>query len=225
MVRTPRCEAPAACLEDQERWTRRWQAILRGGDCRDWATKNAKKVLRQALRKLAHGKCVYCESQLEKDTPVEIEHYHPKRIHPERAFDWTNLFPACRLCNQSKVDVDHKGLLLKPDEEDPELFLWFNRTNGQLEPHPTLDFDRERRERALKSIEICGLQRGGLCEARLERMAHVKILLRDLSEQVRELLLRPELEYKFVIRSLLEEFGHAELAAEDRRRFEAPGGL
>lgn len=70
-----------------------------------------------ALRKMFHGKCAYCERAIEKGTR-EVEHYRPKGgvgdpAHPGYwwlAFSWSNLLPTCGPCNkglrQHVVTVD-----------------------------------------------------------------------------------------------------------------------
>lgn len=70
-----------------------------------------------ALRRLFHGKCAYCERAIEKGTR-EVEHYRPKGgvgdpDHPGYwwlAHSWTNLLPTCGPCNkglrQHVVTVD-----------------------------------------------------------------------------------------------------------------------
>jgi hypothetical protein len=70
-----------------------------------------------ALRKLFHGKCAYCERAIEKGSR-EVEHYRPKGgvgdpNHPGYwwlAHSWTNLLPTCGPCNkglrQHVVTVD-----------------------------------------------------------------------------------------------------------------------
>lgn len=179
----------------------------------DWATPQAKRVLRKALRNLTHGKCAYCESRLDVSTGAEIEHFVAKTLERRRAFDWENLFPACRLCNQSKGDRDHQGMLLKPDVDDPEPYFWL-RPNGELAPFGS---DERRRRCAEETIATCRLQRGPLCRNR----QHVMILMHNPDNWA--LFLAPEQEYKFVIRHLLRRFGCADLADEDRRRFERTG--
>jgi hypothetical protein len=83
-------------------WTARWLAIHAGRKKGDWATSAAKRILAGEMRKLARGKCAFCESLLEVTSFLEIEHYTAKTVHPERAFEWENLFPICRVCNGSK---------------------------------------------------------------------------------------------------------------------------
>lgn len=61
------------------------------------------------LRRLFHGKCAYCESELGDN--LDVEHFRPKGgvtgelAHPGYwwlAHDWTNLLPSCTPCNQTR---------------------------------------------------------------------------------------------------------------------------
>ena len=60
-----------------------------------------------ALRKMFHGKCAYCERAIEKGSR-EVEHYRPKGgtddpNHPGYwwlAHSWSNLLPTCGPCNR-----------------------------------------------------------------------------------------------------------------------------
>jgi hypothetical protein len=153
---------------------------------------------------------------------MEIEHYEAKTIRPERAFEWTNLFPACRECNGSKGNSDHQGRLLKPDMEDPEPYFWINAGTGELQPHPRLD--EAGRQRALGTIALCNLQRGPLCVKRLDMWmrAGAWLNLMEGPAAERQPLLDPHTEYKLVVRQAFERGGHSAVAEEDRRRFEAP---
>lgn len=226
MVRTRRHGAPPPELvRRRAQWTSRWRQICTERTPTDWATRAAKRILRPELRRLAHGKCVYCECRLERDTHIEIEHHTAKTVSPELAFEWSNLFPACRWCNEKKGEVDHGGLLLKADAEDPEPYFWVD-PEGRLQPHPSLDLDEGRKRRAETTLRICDLQRGALCESRVLMMKMVRFLLDDpdadsLVERL-DLLLAPQREHKLVIRRTLEALGYPQLADEDRRRFEAP---
>ena len=117
---------------------------------------------------MAHRKCAFCESRLELTAYLEIEHYWPKTVRPEQAFDWQNLLPICRICNNAKSDFDHEGMLIKPDVEDPERLLWLNPDTGKLEVSAAASAtDRVRVER---TFELCQLQRGTLCDERIGAM-------------------------------------------------------
>ncbi len=229
MVKTPRRVSPPSSLgSNRHRWTTRFERI-RAGSCKgDWATVACKRALSAALYKLAHGKCVFCESALEVSGDLEVEHYVAKTVNPQLAFEWSNLLPACRLCNRSKSNQDHQGVLLKPDEEDPEPFFWLHPGTGELQPHPALSPAEERRAR--ETIRICNLQRGALCTKRLEMMRRVDRWLQLISvanppsqpliEEWQSLSDRSA-EYKFIVRHRLVIHGQHQLAEEDRRLFEA----
>jgi hypothetical protein len=135
--------------------------------------------------------------------------------------------PVCRLCNNSKSDVDHAGMLLKPDTDDPESMLWLHPDSGKLEARPLLGLAV--RQRVERTIELCDLQRGGLCTKRiekmqftirwLERLSHRRGRLDRLLQEEWKLLTDPRTEHKFVIRHVFETRGEPRLAARDRANF------
>lgn len=179
------------------------------------------------MLELTRGKCAFCESLLEVTSFLEIEHYIAKTVHPGRVFEWENLFPVCRFCNGSKRNIDHGGWLLKPDVEDPEILLWLNPDNGELEPNAGLD--ARTRERVERTFEICKLQRGPLCTKRIETMIrtiHWLERVADSGTPDQRLqkewadLTDPSTEYKFVIRHVLKTRGLPQLADHDRIKFE-----
>jgi uncharacterized protein (TIGR02646 family) len=75
---------------------------------------------RDAILRLFHGKCAYCESQLTADQHKgDVDHFRPKKRvtdehgnpidHPGYfwlAYKWTNLLPACAACNRPGTDLD-----------------------------------------------------------------------------------------------------------------------
>jgi uncharacterized protein (TIGR02646 family) len=228
MVKTRRRPPPPASLvKNREKWEARLQRVLAGSCTGDWATRACKSDLDAELRKLTHGKCVYCESMLGVTTHREIEHHVAKTVNPLKAFEWTNLLPACRLCNLKKLDQDHGGDLLKPDDEDPEPYFWLHPDTGKLEPHPGLSASEQRR--AQRTIDLCDLQRGPLNAQRQEMKENADLLLQLLAEGKRSLqtmqkawkaLSDPKRQYKFVLRHVLTTKGQPALAAEDRHVFE-----
>ncbi len=214
MIHTPRPPEPVKVKANRAEWTNRWK---KAGPKKDWATKSAKETLRDALRPMTHGKCAFCEALLDVTSHFEIEHFI-RKTEKDLTFEWSNLFPACAKCNGEKRDLDHDGTLIKPDIDDPELFFWVH-PEGALEPHPRLsgpDLDRARR-----TIAAYGLQRGALRGKRQE--AWVRIggwKRRGLDAAERDDFLKPEAEFKLVLRQMLTIDGHHELAQEDRARFE-----
>jgi uncharacterized protein (TIGR02646 family) len=226
MVRTrSRPAAPEQLLASARRWTDRFEAVINGTQSGDWATRGAKKIIGLALRGLAHGKCIYCESALEVTVDLEIDHYVAKTLDPGLAFEWTNLLPSCRLCNRPKLNHDHANALLKPDIEDPEPFFWIHPDTGKLEPHPTLS--TADKYRAEETIRLCNLERAALCTRRIEMLGRVnrwlqQIAAHGLSPALREdweSMSNPGGEYKFVLRHALVLHGRGDLAQFDRDRF------
>lgn len=72
--------------------------------------------VRLALEKLFHGKCAYCESAIGAVASWDVDHFRPKGRVAERpdhpgyfwlTYEWTNLYPACTLCNQRRHDPPH----------------------------------------------------------------------------------------------------------------------
>jgi uncharacterized protein (TIGR02646 family) len=174
---------------------------------------------------MSHRKCAYCEHRFGRGSRVEIEHYISRYEDPNLVFEWTNLLPACQLCNGAKLHQIHGGLLVRPDEEDPEAFFSMESDTGKLIPNPLSD-DRHQ-ERASATIKLCDLNRGDLREIRLEEMQFVVRLITRLSREEPEsiddmkALLKPSRAYKFVLRHTLELHGQHVLAEEDRTRFQA----
>jgi len=201
---------------------------MQGGQRRgDWATKRAKETLSEELRKMTYEKCAFCESLLGVTSYLEIEHYTAKTVRTEESFDWMNLFPICRLCNNAKGAIDHGGVLIKPDVEDPEEMLWLHPDTGKLEPKAGLDPATE--NRVQRTTELCDLQRGALCTKRIKTMENTIHWLERVAEQGAVLdrrlekewnrLIHPSTEYKFVIRHIFETRGEPRLAEHDRRGF------
>jgi uncharacterized protein (TIGR02646 family) len=94
------------------------------------------REIRTQLGRMASGldRCMYCEDS----EGTAIEHFWPKAVYPERAFDWLNYLLACTLCNSnSKRDrfpLDEAGLplLLNPTEDEPLDHLALSPWTGKL---------------------------------------------------------------------------------------------
>ncbi len=73
--------------------------------------------VKQALERLFHGKCAYCESRYAATQPMDVEHWRPKGAVVEEddptprpgyywlAADWDNLLPSCIDCNRPRTQV------------------------------------------------------------------------------------------------------------------------
>ncbi len=85
----------------------------------DYSAYKSESVV-QALEKLFHGKCAYCESRYRHLHPVDVEHFRPKggiavldpatrKMKLQRpgyywlAATWENLLPSCIDCNRERT--------------------------------------------------------------------------------------------------------------------------
>lgn len=156
-------EAPQ-CLENYDYQAQNWDQF--GGAC--------KKQLRQRLEVMQgqpvpgedgqpvawiNIRCAYCEVVLCADS--HIEHFRRKRYFKELTFAWHNLFLSCDdefHCGHFKDRRDHQpynpDLLIKPDEDDPDHFLFFH-SSGEVRPRFGLSAADE--VRAKETIRVFGL--------------------------------------------------------------------
>lgn len=175
------------------------------------------KEMRQVFLDAFHGKCAYCEAKVILDQHRgDVEHFRPKgrvtgkdnrpiiipspdggepRQHPGYpwlAYDWRNLLPSCKACNQpgktrrrksvgkwDKFPVQgfrasvpgeelrEKPLLLHPVFDDP---------SKHLELDPATGIMLAKTKRGKVCIELLDLNREGLPEER--KQVHRGVLLR-----------------------------------------------
>lgn len=224
MVRLHRGGAPQELLQNQAELTAAWKHNCAMQRASDWAPDWVKAILRNALDPLSNGKCAFCESQLGISGYPEIEHYVSKRVDADRVLEWTNLMLACGRCNRPKGSKDHAGRLLKPDEDDPEEYFHLNLDSGKLQPR--LELDPNQQTRAKESIDLCQLNRGALCQARLIAYNEVMDILEEAGEvpphvterRLTKMLAAREA-YKLSIRCAFVVAGYKELAEKDRENF------
>ncbi|HZE84399.1 MAG TPA: HNH endonuclease, partial [Puia sp.] len=73
----------------------------RGHRIKESFTVYSDKTVRELLKKMSHGKCVYCESRITAIYNGDIDHFRPKGRYQWLAADWENLLFACPFCNQT----------------------------------------------------------------------------------------------------------------------------
>jgi hypothetical protein len=66
--------------------------------------------VRERLRVDFSDQCYLCEGYLERSW--QVEHLRPRSAFPDREFDWTNLYPACAICNQRRLKWGRLGLFV-----------------------------------------------------------------------------------------------------------------
>ncbi|MDQ1351241.1 MAG: hypothetical protein QG657_1543 [Acidobacteriota bacterium] len=90
--------------------------------------------IENALLKMSHNKCCYCEcSVIEESKYLEVEHFYPKSLYPQKVVDWENLLPSCKRCNMKKGNHD-TGVepIIHPVKDDPKEHLVLR--NYQVRP-------------------------------------------------------------------------------------------
>lgn len=117
------------------------------------------KDIKEALFKSSYQKCAFCESKPEESGNIEVEHFKPKSLYPDLAFDWNNFLPVCRKCNESKRDHDTgKEPIVNPCLDDPETIFTYSFLN-------MVSID-DKNQIADRTIEICDLNSERLYEVR-----------------------------------------------------------
>jgi uncharacterized protein (TIGR02646 family) len=149
------------------------------------------KTVKEALIKAQHDKCFLCESKITHISHGDVEHFRPKAAYRQSAsdalhtgyywlaYEWSNLFLACQLCNQvfkknlfplsnptaratshKKPLSKEKSLYLDPSVDDPERYVSFRRE---------VPFPINANPRGKATIMDLGLTRPKLNEKRFER--------------------------------------------------------
>ncbi|MDC7807108.1 HNH endonuclease [Luteimonas sp BLCC-B24] len=117
--------------------------------------------IREKLGSSCSGRvrCMYCEDS----EATDIEHFRPKSIFTEHAFDWENYLLACSNCNsnykRSKFPLDGAGfpLLINPMNDDPMDHLDLSLSTGKFVASS---------HRGIESIRVFGLDRQVLEDGR-----------------------------------------------------------
>ena len=151
--------------------------------------------VRERLRADQHDKCCYCESYFSSTGYGDVEHFRPKGGYQQEAaddlhkpgyywlaYEWSNLYFACQLCNQrykgnlfpladpARRAVAHTNalateqpLLPDPATENPAAHLAFVQDAAQA-----LD------ARGAACIQVFGLDRPELIKRRLDKLKALK---------------------------------------------------
>ena len=203
-----------ACLDNYDWNTQTW-ADLHGQD---------KKTVRLSLQSMQGQqivadasdddqhfilglRCAYCECQIFRGG--HIEHFRRKNpLHfPHLTFEWTNLFIACgskEHCGHYKDRLkapDYKpDDLIKPDEHDPDDYLYFHSSGEVRVRHRNGMTDNDRR-RGAETIRVfhldCGRLKGDRRKAvnqYLDRNKGILEALMDCDEHERQVFIGDEIE-------------------------------
>ncbi|WP_204346195.1 AAA family ATPase [Psychroserpens algicola] len=157
------------------------------------------RTIKNSLIDLFHGKCAYCETKIQNNNHLDLEHYRPKssvlesQDHPGYwwlAHDWDNLLVACNVCNRSYYSksgkrgkanrfplLDESKRAFSPKNPiSKETPLILNPCVDEPENHLTYTDDGKvssRTKQGQTSIMVLGLNRPELVEARKKTIVQI----------------------------------------------------
>jgi hypothetical protein len=81
------------------------------------------KFIMKALLEMSNYKCAYSEIRLQEEGKyMEVEHFLPKSVHPDKVVEWDNLLPASKFCNGKKGDKTNP--IVHPARDNPKEHLY-----------------------------------------------------------------------------------------------------
>ena len=188
MIKINKKSTPSILLKKQEEWTKKLMKAVEshGGYSNIPKTERDSllahyrhKDIQKTLAESSHDKCAFCECKPGESSNMEVEHFKPKSLYPELAFDWDNLLPACRRCNEAKLQHDTgSDPIINPCVEDPETLLTYDFI--QICPIPGTDKEKI----AQTTIDVCGLNCSRLYQARSNLMLELTNYKDELKEKI-----------------------------------------
>lgn len=155
-------------------------------------------------------RCAYCEGPVRHDG--HLEHFRRKNPlqvggYPELTFVWENLFLSCGSNDHCGHHKDRKGSpynpdeLIKPDEHDPDDYLYFSASGAVGGRNTRPDMSDDDRRRASETIRVfnldCAILKGArrrTLQVYRSRDPDLMQFLMEITEVDREIFLKTELE-------------------------------
>lgn len=188
MIKINKLSTPQILIENRQMWTQELMDAVNhyGGYSKipqqekDALLSHYKhKDIQSALARSSHNKCAFCECMPGESGNIEVEHFEPKSLYPERTFEWDNLLPVCRKCNEAKSNFDtHLEPIINPAKEDPEQVLTYK--DLELSPIP----GSATTEKTKKTIEVCNLNCPRLYRVRADLMVSITEYIEELRGKI-----------------------------------------
>jgi len=213
-----RVAKPTTLTRNAKRWKQELLAEIASAEAGNRKLKTApfnrynKPEVKDALDKMYHNLCCYCEGAVGDVAKPHIEHRKPKaaRRFPELAFDWENLHLACPNCNSAKSDKWNRTNEILDAVTDHPIDKHLSYKLGQLGPYR---FPKSKQ--GSTTVEHADLNRKELLSARtkvllvvLEAIKELKALQGTAEFSVSEQMLRDntECEYGSLIEYAIAEY-------------------
>ncbi|GHU99396.1 hypothetical protein FACS189483_08610 [Spirochaetia bacterium] len=219
MIKLQRPPEPQKLIDNKTAWQASLDAaILRHGsytqipkDERGKLISHYKdKEITEPLFESSHGKCAYCECNVTESSYLEVEHYKPKSIYPEKVFDWENFLPSCSPCNKTKGTHD-TGIapIINPYITNPDDAFLYKRI--QIKPKEGVHF-----EAAERTIDVCRLNSPRLIDARAKIMPKLELSSMALEDAIKKYnATASDTEKQSIKRNIQEALSTADLTQED----------
>ena len=171
MRKLTRTAAPK-CLQDHAtNWTDEFVKKIANNPSHKFSWRNSAcyQAIRQTLVSMTQRHCAFCDGLLGLTSRETVEHFRPKKIFPELAYAWDNLFPCCDLCQSIKLERFDEALL-KADTEDYAFNNYFtvNYHTGEIEVSSRSDPNAQAKARI--TLELYGLNTKDRMKARIREM-------------------------------------------------------
>lgn len=191
MIKINKSKNPPNILkENKEKWTNNLiDAVKKYGKYSNIPKEEREKLLKfyrskeiqEALSSSSFGKCAFCECIPSESGNLEVEHFAPKSIYYDLAFEWDNFLPVCRKCNGAKSAHDTiKETIVNPSKENPEDFFDFNYISMISSTNSP---DKRKSER---TIEVCNLNATRLVKARADLLINLTNYIKHLKDWINE---------------------------------------
>lgn len=152
MIKMNRKPAPDWLLKKSELWGKEFEQSNKKFRWR-FGPKKYTQLL-SILLSSTFNHCAYCDNYPMGGRRIkpEIDHFKPKSIFKQLAYQWENLFVACRYCQERINEYD--DLLLKPDESTYSFKKYFEYDDLTCEIKPNRKASKLEKNRALYTIKI-----------------------------------------------------------------------
>lgn len=170
MIPLSLAKEPPILTANREKWGEEYKAVQLSGV--KPPERYRRDDVKDALRGETHGKCAYCESNIEHISFAHIEHLIPKSVMPELVCAWENLTLACEMCNTFKGDYY--------SAEAPLLNPYTDSVSEDLVFYGPMAIDRS--DRARLTISKLRLNRSALIFRRTEHLREILRILDLIAE-------------------------------------------
>ena len=173
MLKFERPASPDCLVAGAAEWTADYLATRSQLPPPAFSWHNKGTEIREALCAVTDRRCAYCDGPIGTESLNTIDHFKPKSKFPDHAYEWTNLFPACGVCQSHKSNKWLDGLL-KPDVigYEPQRYFRANHRTGDIEPHPNADASDQ--QRAVDAIGLFKLNLSDRAERRRKEILNFR---------------------------------------------------